>query len=471
MSKPSRKSPSLSTILAVTVLIASALVWAAVYGVGIALMYWPESGGFDRQLRLFANGLVKVTESNLDRENLKVSLSGLNLVITEFAGDNQGVVGFNVWDARGNWVVGSLDVPRIGTEAYRSVGFFDVDANGEIYRIYSRWTSNRSFRIDVLQSERSRRADFNSVMLSPASIVLPILVVLPLVLLPVLLVVRFGLKPLRKLSEALAQRHPDDLQPVHMDDLVSELQPVVDEVNGTLGRLDALLRRERDFLADAAHELRTPLAVISAQADEVLRADKPEARAQAERYLKAGLGRANRLVNQLLVLARFEAQADSACTPTDAADIVRDCLASYAREARAKSIQLAYHGPDRMPTPGAGHALESIVGNLVGNAVRYGRRGGHIQVRIDEASHGAFSLAVWDDGPGIPPDERARMFDRFRRGSQTGASGAGLGLAIVASAARLLDARIRVEAGIGDEGVCVILDIPGHGKRGDPVNG
>lgn len=456
-----KKPPSLSTVLVVTVLVASVLVWAAIYGIGMALMYWPVSGGFDRQLRDYANGLARVAGQDRAPEKLSQSLYGVNLVVTEFAGDaeHKDAAGFNVWNAGGEWVAGSPNVPRMRPLGADAAGFHDAVIAGEAYRVYTRWTDNKKFSIDVMQTGHGRRADFNSVMLSPASVVAPLLVGLPLLLLPVLFVVRCGLKPMRKLSDELAARKPDDLTPVRMDELVAELQPVVNEVNGTLHKLDDLLRRERDFLADAAHELRTPLAVISAQVDDVLHAKTPEARLEAERGLQAGLGRANRLVGQLLTLARFEAKADKG-EPADVADVVRDVLAAHAREAREKSIQLAYRGPDRVPVGCAHHTLESALGNLVGNAIRYGRHGGKVVVQVEVEPTLAFVVSVCDDGPGIPGEERGRMFDRFWRGNQGTASGSGLGLAIVAAAVRQHNARIQVEDGIDGRGLCVSVSVP-----------
>lgn len=455
-----RKPLSWIRIQMIGLLLASGLIWLATYGVGMALMYWPESGGFDRQLARFGEGLRKVVEANPSPADLQAALRGVDTVVRAFVddGDPSRAAGFNLWRDGRTWVGGSGHIPNRRALRVSVDGFYDMTLAGEPYRVYSVWTADRALRIDVMQSHAGRSADFNSVMLSPASIVLPLLVAFPLLLLPVLIVMQCGLKPLRALARELASRSPDDLKPVHVDELLAELEPVVDEVNGTLGRLDALLQRERDFLADAAHELRTPLAVISAQADEVLHAATPEARSEAGLGLRAGLDRANRLVNQLLVLARLEAQADDPNGAADAANIVRDCLAAYAREAREKAIQLAYRGPDHVPVAGAGHALESMVGNLVGNAVRYGHAGGQVIVRIDTIEDtGACALSVCDDGPGILPEERMRLFERFRRGSQLGASGSGLGLAIVASAARQFGARIDVGEGIGGQGVCFVL--------------
>lgn len=472
----------------VALLLASGLIWAAIYGVGTALMFWPESGGFDQQLSVFGEGLRKVAEANHAVPDLRAALKGVDTVVKEFAssGSNQsagvakasdawadgaphgesdtGAAGFKIWRNGNTWVTGSRHIPNRRALRADVSGFYDIVFDGERYRAYSTWTADHRLRIDVIQSYAGRSADFNNVMLSPASIVTPLLVGFPLLLLPVMVVMRCGLKPLRSLSRELASRSPEDLKPVHVDDLLLELQPVVDEVNGTLARLDALLRRERDFLADAAHELRTPLAVISAQVDDVLQAETPEARKEAERGLQAGLARTNRLVSQLLMLARFEARADKG-EPADVADVVREVLAGFAHEARARSIRLAYRGPDQVPVGCARHTMESVLGNLVGNAIRYGRTGGQVIVRLDLDASLAFDVSVCDDGPGISPDERPRMFDRFWRSSQSGASGSGLGLAIVAAAVRLHNARIRVEDGIGGQGVCVVVSVPSPSGR------
>lgn len=480
--KAERKPLSWIRIQMIGLLLASGVIWAAIYGVGAALMFWPESGGFDRQLATFGEGLRKVVATRMTGKNLQEALDAVDVVIAEFAasGSGRGVggrssearqadaqfakpkngaVGFNIWLHGKTWVAGSQNVPRQRARKVDLNGFYRLVLEGVEYRAYSIWTADRRLRIDVLQPYDGQWIDFNDVMLSPASIVAPLLVGFPLLLLPVLVVMRCGLKPLRVLSAELASRRPEDLHPVHVDDLLVELQPVVDEVNGTLSRLDALLRRERTFLADAAHELRTPLAVISAQVEDVLQADLPAARAEAERVLRAGLARTNRLVNQLLALARFEAGADKG-QPADVANVVRDVLALYAREAREKSIQLAYRGPDHLPVGCADHTLESALGNLVGNAIRYGREGGQVIVRVDAYPSLAFVLSVCDDGPGIPREERPRMFDRFWRGSQSGASGSGLGLAIVAAAVRQYQARIRVSDGIGGQGLCVVVSFP-----------
>src|SRR5690606_38177047 len=145
--------------------------------------------------------------------------------------------------------------------------------------------------------------EFDRVMLSPAALVLPLLLGIPMLMLPVWLAVYTGLSPLRRLVGELAQRQPGDLSRLKTPAVHAELAPVVDELNSTLGRLQELLQRERQFLADAAHELRTPVALVSAQVDTLLHAGAGNEREEAARRLGHGVERASRLVNQLLALA------------------------------------------------------------------------------------------------------------------------------------------------------------------------
>jgi two-component system, OmpR family, sensor histidine kinase QseC len=171
--------------------------------------------------------------------------------------------------------------------------------------------------------------------------------------------------------------------------------------------------------------LRTPLALIGAQCDTLQHAQSGAAREEALQRLQAGLLRAGRLVNQLLALARLEADLEDSPVATDIADVARDCLAAHAATARAQAIELAYVGPDSLTRHCPGQAIEAIVDNLVGNAIRYGRTGGQVELRVLALEGGAVQVQVSDDGPGIAPGERAQLFERFRRGANVSVSAQG----------------------------------------------
>jgi len=360
-----------------------------------------------------------------------------------------------VTDARGGRVARGDEAPDVDADPAAPDGFTDIGLDGRAHRLLRRWTPDRAYRVDVTQSIASREHTFDAVMFSGDGL-RPLLVGVPLLLLPVWLAVHTGLRPLRRLSREIADRSPSDLRPLAVPAEYRELAPVVTELNATLARLQGLLDRERAFLADAAHELRTPLAVVSVQCDTLIQSRAPEDRDAAASCLRQGLARANRLVGQLLALARLEAGRPVAPAPVDVADVVRDTLAALAPAADVSGIELAYAGPDHHVLSCAPEALESVLDNLVGNAVRYGQPGGRVEVALS-CDPAGLHLAVRDDGPGIAPTERARVFERFHRGEGARASGSGLGLAIVASAARRLGARIEVGDGLGGRGVSIAL--------------
>ncbi len=470
----SRWKPSISHCLSINLFFAAALAWAAVYGLGLALMLWPEHGGFDKELAAFAQGMRKTLERTHDPNTLREVMSVVNEVTREMDGDKDNpddTSGLNIWHRDGAWLAGSPNVPHVRLAGPGTLGFFRTEVNDKNYRGYAVCARDCVYRIEALHAERGRWSLFNRVMLSPASLLFPLLTVFPLFLVLAIVTVRGALKPLRDLSDELAARTPGDLAPVQVSwEFASELKPIIDAINTTFGRLEAVRQRERNFLADAAHEIRTPLAVINAHVDTLLRTeDAAEKSATAER-VQASMARTSRLVNQLLSLVRLDAEADQQVVTCDLASVARDCLAAFAADARQKEIELAYEGPDHLPLSSPGYAIESIVSNLVGNAVRYGRQGGQVEIQVVALPGSAVRLRICDDGPGIPAEEQPVMFERFRRGaSQHEVTGAGLGLPIVAAAARQLGARLEMQPGLHGLGICFSLEwLPAISAQNNP---
>jgi two-component system OmpR family sensor kinase len=214
------------------------------------------------------------------------------------------------------------------------------------------------------------------------------------------------------------------------------VRPLVQELNLLFGRVKTAFDAQQTFVADAAHELRTPLAALRLQAQSLDRAESPEARKLAVSRLTAGIDRATRLVEQLLVLARQEATAaaGAAARPVDLADLARRTVADLAGVAAAKGVDVGIHHADPATVEGQPDALQILLRNLVDNAVKYTPAGGtaDISVRSNTAKEGCtVTVTVEDSGPGIPPEERERVFDRFYRVAGSEAAGSGLGLAII----------------------------------------
>lgn len=245
------------------------------------------------------------------------------------------------------------------------------------------------------------------------------------------LVVGHGLRPLEQLALAVGERNPDVLHPVPATNLPKELRPLAKSLNDLLQRLDRAIKTQRDFVADAAHELRTPLAALKLQAQLAERATTDAERKQGFAYLNEGIKRATHLVQQLLILARQEAGAALAArSPIDLATLVGNVMTEHAAIAQAKGIEFRVNMRDTATVPGDQDALRIMIGNVVDNAVRHTPSGGLVDVSLARAN-GRAILDISDSGPGIPEQERRRVFDRFYRLEGSGGSGSGLGLAIV----------------------------------------
>jgi two-component system sensor histidine kinase QseC len=263
--------------------------------------------------------------------------------------------------------------------------------------------------------------------------------------------VRSGVRPLDAIAEQVARRAPGHLEPVGSRGAPAELQPLLNRLNTLLATVAATLENERRFTADAAHELRTPLAAIRAQAQVALGAvHNGEQRAALQKVI-AGCDRTARLMEQLLTLARLDAPptAQSGSVPLRA--LAASVLAELAQDAVTRRVDLVLgEGPDATVQGNAG-LLEVLLRNLIDNGIRYTPAGGTVTVTIANCAGGA-RLAVTDTGPGITESERNKVMERFYRIAGTGQEGSGLGLSIAARVAQIHGATLSLGAGPGNRG-------------------
>lgn len=279
-----------------------------------------------------------------------------------------------------------------------------------------------------------------------------------------LLAVRRALRPLQAAAAQVAALTPQRLEPVPAQALPGEVAGLVQALNELLARLREAAAAQRAFVADAAHQLRTPLAVMRLEAAELLAAPHPEALHPALRRLHAAAERGSRLAQQLLVLARAESQALQAETarPQQALDLSTLAAAAADRwlaPALAAGQDLGF---ELAPAPLRGDALllEELLGNLLHNAIEHAGPGVRITVRCGRDAQGRSWLSVEDEGRGVPPEELALLWQRFQRGRAAQGEGSGLGLAIVADIARLHGAVAEAQAGPGGRGLCVSVRFP-----------
>jgi two-component system OmpR family sensor kinase len=320
------------------------------------------------------------------------------------------------------------------------LGFSNVRANRTTYRIFSIQTNNQT--VQVAQDMAVRRNMAGNLALRTLA---PIAVMMPMLMLVVWWVVSGSLEPVARVRSQVASRQADDLSPVSEAGLPDEVRPLVHELNLLFGRVKTAFDAQQHFVADAAHELRTPLAALKLQAQSLGRADSEEARRVAVARLTAGIDRATRLVEQLLVLARQEASpagAGATCQ-VDVAELARRTVAELAGAAQAKGIDLGLQHADQASALGQPDALNILMRNLVENAVKYTPQGGTVDIAV-HALAGEVKLSVEDSGPGIPAEERERVVDRFYRIAGSEAAGSGLGLAIVKSIAERHGATLKL---------------------------
>jgi len=344
----------------------------------------------------------------------------------ESAGGNDDMV-VQMWSPDGAQMFHSVSRARLPQRAV--LGFSNVRANSTTYRVFSIQTSNQT--VQVAQDLAVRRNMAGNLALRTLG---PIAVMMPILMLVVWWVVSGSLQPVARVRSQVASRQADDLSPVSDTGLPDEVRPLVQELNLLFGRVRTAFEAQQNFVADAAHELRTPLAALRLQAQSLDRADTPEARRVAVSRLTAGIDRATRLVEQLLILARQEATAAEGTAaktrPVDLADLARRTAADLAGVAAAKGVDLGLQQADPASVDGQPDALQILLRNLVDNAVKYTPGGGTVDISVLSGA-GTVAVQVEDSGPGIPPDERERVFDRFYRVAGSEAAGSGLGLAII----------------------------------------
>ena len=373
-----------------------------------------------------------------------------------------------VWTPDGVQVFRSLSRAALPQRAV--LGFSNVKANGTTYRIFSVQTANQTVQVAQDMAVRQRMA--GTLALRTVG---PIAVMAPVLMLVVWWVVSGSLAPISRVKRQVAARQADDLSPVSENDLPDEVRPLVQELNLLFGRVKTAFEAQQHFVADAAHELRSPLAALKLQVLSLERAQDEAARGVAISRVTAGIERATRLVEQLLVLARQEGSVnDVKLEPVSLSDLVKRTLGDMAGLAQARQIDLGLHHADEATVDGQPDALIILLRNLDDNAIKYTPAGGTVDIDLRRRAGatknvpGRVVLSVEDTGPGIPPEERERVFGRFYRVPGSQAGGSGLGLAIIKSIAERHGAVLSLDQSERLGGLKVKVDFPDT-ARATPV--
>ncbi len=339
-------------------------------------------------------------------------------------------VAFQVWRKR-ELVARSANAPTTPMAEIQR-GFATTKIAGERWRVFAAPGRDRRVQVYVGEELDSRESILEGLL---QGLIAPMLIALPLLALLLWWAVRRGLLPLRRLSQAIAEREPRTLQPIGTDAageaLPTEIAPLVDALNGLFERIATMLDSERRFTADAAHELRTPIAAIRAQAQVAQGAGGDETgRQHALAATLAACDRATRLVEQLLTLARLESSADGPGDAVDLSHVAREVLAELAPAALSRGQAVELEADAAVPVRGSATLLSVLVRNLADNALRYSPDGARVVVSVG-STQGRPVLTVEDSGGGLSDAQQQRLGERFFRVLGTAATGSGLGWSIV----------------------------------------
>jgi two-component system sensor histidine kinase QseC len=441
---------SLQRRLLLYLLLCAPLVWAAGLAITIHRAQHEINELYDTEII----HLARQVQATLPDASLRLGAVLSPLPKKNLAGEaDLRTFAIAVWNAHGQLAAADregVQIPYLPEAA----GFTEQDIEGQPWRVYYLQSFDGTWLVAAGQRMLERSELVWDLTVSQA---VPWVLVLPVLLAAMAWAVRRALAPLHHLSAELGGRKADDLRPLEVVDAPSELRPLVASMNGLFGRIETVLAGERRFTADAAHELRTPLAVLRAQWDVLRRARGEEERRSAEAKFDAALARMDRLVTQMLALSRVESvqllpQVESVDWNILVEQVMNDCYPL----AEHRKVELACEWPPKEVRPwpllGSMPLMTVLLRNLLDNGVRYAPEGGTVTLRI-----GTDGAEVENEGPPLPPDRIAQLGQRFSRPEGQRELGSGLGISIVQRIAQLHGLAVEFGTGAVGQGVRVML--------------
>jgi two-component system sensor histidine kinase QseC len=415
---------------------------------------------FDAQLGQSARvlqGLLRLPQAQIDHAQLAQALNESASQQPALGHRYESKLAYQVRDAEGRIIARSFNVPASSEDNWQP-GFNNLGQGDERWRRYVLLDTEQQLAIWVGEREDVRGELVGKIV---RSTLIPDLIGIPLMLLLVWLAIGSGLKPLDRMAQQIRQRDPDSLQPMLVSDLPVELEPMQAALNRMLDQLGQLLAREQRFIADAAHELRTPLAILQIHADNARAATEPAERDAALNYLHAGVERATRLVGQMLTLARLADEKQRDRQPVQLQQTCRSELAQLLPLALKKRQELLFDTDPALPEtlrmePGS---LGMLLQNLLSNAIQHCPEGGTVRfdLTLQQQPRQHLLLSIEDSGAGVAVAERSRLLERFY--TQSDHPGAGLGLSIVQRVVERHQGQIDLdESPLG--GLCVNIRLP-----------
>lgn len=418
--------------------------------VASAATYWGALSELNEvlndQLRGIAQHVVVEPDGHLSLRGMQ----GANE--DRLSGEQSHTVLLQVW--RGRTAIFSTDRDSL-LPPPQAAGFSDIELDGQLWHTYVE--RNGDLLVRIAQESRAR---WEAVAEIATALFWPVLSLVPVLALFIWFGIGYGLRPLRQIAANLKRRDVDNMREIDTASMPTEVKPLVDAINDLLSRLDQAFIAQRQFIADAAHELRTPIMGLGLQAELLRKASGLHEREAITAQIHTGTARLAHLAEQLLTLARLGPESPAPVFgEVDLTALARAVISERVRYAEANEIDLGLVATGAVTARGNADGLRILLNNLVENAIRYAGAHATIDVIVGHQD-GCAMLEVRDTGPGIPEEDRSRVWERFYRGNGHAASGSGLGLSIVRRIAEQHHARISLGSGKDHRGLAVTLLFP-----------
>ncbi|WP_318831800.1 MULTISPECIES: HAMP domain-containing sensor histidine kinase [unclassified Providencia] len=433
-------------------------LWLLLVG-WLQFFYWPSiHDELNAQQNIVTQGFAKTLDVVADKpeyfNKIADNLQELYSSAME-SGDNISYRPFMVVrDKQGNVYYRNSD--KLHVPSLKSVS--ELAALHKDWHFTSAWNDQKTFEVVIAESYSDRK----SLLGNPAEgTAIPLAFILGIMLLAILITAYFSLRPLRQSAKLISSRQPGNLTPIETKEQYKEIRHIIAAINNLMSRVDAANQREKRFMADAAHELRTPIAAVIAQLHLLMQIDNPKEKGEIINDMQETLNRAASLSHQLIDLARLETE-DFLLNKeqVDLPALISHLISSHIPYAINKDIDVELQSPKSFYILTDKLALSNIFTNLLENAIKYCPEKGKIKVILKDLTPFGGTISVQDNGRGIPEDSRQLIFSRFYRVPGTMETGSGLGLSIAQNLAHKIGAVIRVTDGLDNQGIGFIIDLP-----------
>ncbi len=448
------------------------LVFASFAAINFVWSFYREQGNLQKTLEHFAHRFGPIADRHLTDQPNPTELKAMALTYSEWAADDISLAKLNQPATESNFKIFFAIQTKEGDLIFRNdaikpnfklpsiiEGLSDIQIEGRDWKMVSVFTPNGKHKIVFGEPSDVAAIAVSRILID--YIIYPLAFFLPIAAILMGLVIRFGIKPLNRLTETIAKRNPDSLDALTIAKPYTETTPLVNAINNLMIKISGTLARERRFLADAAHELRTPLAVIQAQAHLLEIAGNTAERQLAARQLDRGVGRAASLIAKLLTSAQINSdEFKYEFELLEVNSLVQERIAALSILAIKKNIDLSFHQTELMSASISKPLFVSAFDNVLENAIRYTPEHGAVEVSVRTGKNAHFIVAVLDSGPGIDADKIERVFERFYRVEGTEEQGSGLGLSIVLQAMQAHHGQIKLQPGPKGIGLLAELTAP-----------